>query len=130
MKVKYKGKEVEIPSQYLKGLKGKDRTAQIKSIMEKKKRPKTDFKSKRSGWVVKFEKKYGKKISDEKWIHDNIITRTGQKKIIDKGMGAYYSSGSRPNQTSMSWGRARLASVILGGPARKIDKNIWEKYKK
>ena len=69
-------------------------------------------------------------ISNEKWIHDNIITRTGQRKIIDKGMGAYYSSGSRPNQTPMSWGRARLASVILNGPSRRIDKNIWNKYKR
>ena len=47
MKVKYQGKEYNIPAQYLKGLKGKDRTAQIKSIVEKKKRPKTDFKTKR-----------------------------------------------------------------------------------
>tara|TARA_Y100001937_G_scaffold116670_1_gene168904 strand:+ start:21 stop:416 length:396 start_codon:yes stop_codon:yes gene_type:complete len=130
VKVRYKGKEHDIPAQYLKGLKGEDRKKQIKSILEKKKRPKTDFKSKRSGWVKKFEDKYKHKISDEKWIHDNIITRTGQRKIIDKGMGAYYSSGSRPNQTPMSWGRARLASVILGGPSRKIDKAIWEKYKR
>lgn len=130
VKVRYKGKEHDIPAQYLKGLKGEDRKKQIKSILEKKKRPKTDFKSKRSGWVKKFEDKYKHKISDEKWIHDNIITRTGQRKIIDKGMGAYYSSGSRPNQTPMSWGRARLASVILGGPSRKIDKAIWDKYKR
>ena len=130
MKVKYKGKEYDIPAQYLKGLKGADREAQIKSIVLKKKRPKTDFKSKRSGWVKKFEDKHGHKITDEKWIHDNIITRTGQKKIIDKGMGAYYSSGSRPNQTPHSWGYGRLGSVILGGPARKVDKNIWDKYKR
>jgi hypothetical protein len=130
MKVKYQGKEYNIPAQYLKGLKGKDRTAQIKSIVEKKKRPKTDFKSKRSGWVSKFEKKYGTKITDKKFIHEKIITRTGQQKIIDKGMGAYYSSGSRPNQTPASWGLARLASVILGGPSRRIDKNIWDKYKR
>ena len=130
VKVRYKGKEHDIPAQYLKGLKGEDRKKQIKSILEKKKRPKTDFKSKRSGWVKKFEDKYKHKISDEKWIHDNIITRTGQRKIIDKGMGAYYSSGSRPNQTPMSWGRARLASVILNGPSRRIDKNIWDKYKR
>jgi len=128
-KVKYKGKEYNIPAQYLKGLKGKDRTAQIKSIVEKKDRPKTDFKSKRSGWAKKFEDKYKTKITDKAFIHKNILTRTGQQKIIDKGMGAYYSSGSRPNQTPMSWGLGRLASVILNGPSRKIDKNIWLKYK-
>ena len=130
VKITYKGKSRDVPATYLKGLKGKEREAQIKSIFEGKDRPKTSSPKKRSGWVEKFEKKYGKKISNEKWIHDNIITRTGQRKIIEKGMGAYYSSGSRPNQTPMSWGRARLASVILNGPSRRIDKNIWNIYKR
>ena len=48
---------------------------------------------------------------------------------IKKGMGAYFSSGSRPNQTPQSWSYARLASVIMGGAARKSDKKIWDKYK-
>lgn len=130
VKVSYKGETRNIPAHYLKGLKGKDREKQIKSIFEGKDRPKTAFKSQRSGWVKKFEDKYGVKISNKEWIHKNIITRTGQQKIIDKGMGAYYSSGSRPNQTPTSWGLARLASVILNGPSRRIDKNIWLKYKK
>lgn len=129
MKITYKGETRNVPASYLKGLKGEDRKKQIKSIFEGKFRPKTDFKSKRSGWVKKFEDKYGTKITDKSFIHKNIITRTGQKKIIDKGMGAYFSSGSRPNQTPTSWGLARLASVILNGPSRKIDKNIWDKYK-
>ena len=46
-----------------------------------------------------------------------------------KGMGAYYSSGSRPNQTAESWGLARMYSYILGGPTRKIDDEITQKYK-
>jgi hypothetical protein len=28
------------------------------------------------------------------------------------------------------WARARLASVIMGGKARQVDKAIWDKYKK
>ena len=43
------------------------------------------------------------------------------EKIIQKGEGAYYSSGSRPNQTPQSWGYARLASALTGGPASKVD---------
>jgi hypothetical protein len=129
VKITYKGKSKEVPATYLAGLKGKDRQKQIESIFKEKKRPKTDFKSKRSGWVKKFEDKYKTKITDKAFIHKNIITKTGQQKIIDKGMGAYYSSGSRPNQTPTSWGLARLASVILNGPSRKIDKAIWDKYK-
>ena len=46
------------------------------------------------------------------------------KKIENKGMGAYYSSGSRPNQTAQSWGRARLASSITGGKASAVDLDI------
>lgn len=130
VKVTYKGKTRDIPAQYLKGLKGEDRKKQIKSIFEGTIRPDTKAPQKRSSHVIKFEKKYGKKITDEKFIHENIISRTGQKKIMDKAMGAYFSGGSRPNQTPSSWAYARLASVITGGPARKVDKNIWEKYRK
>tara|TARA_R100000654_G_scaffold6337_3_gene16684 strand:+ start:892 stop:1302 length:411 start_codon:yes stop_codon:yes gene_type:complete len=129
VKITYKGKTRDIPAQYLKGLKGKDRDKQIKSIFEGTIRPTTKAPEKRSSHVIKFEKKYGKKITDEEWIHKNIITRTGQKKIMDKGMGAYFSGGSRPNQTPSSWKYARLASVITGGPARKVDIKIWDKYK-
>lgn len=130
VKITYKGKSRMVPETYMKGLKGYDRQKQIKSIFEGKDRPKTKAPNKRSSWVEKFEKKYKTKITDEDFIHKNIITRTGQKQIIAKGAAAYYTSGSRPNQTPSSWGLARLASVILGGPSRRIDKNIWEKYKK
>lgn len=129
VKITYKGETKDIPSNYLKGLNKTDREKQIKSIFEGKLRPKTKAPEKRSSYVVKFEKKYNKKIDDKDYIHKNIITRTGQKKIMDKGFGAYFSSGSRPNQTPMSWALARLASVIVGGPARKVDKKIWDKYK-
>ena len=41
--------------------------------------------------------------------------------IVKKGEGAFYSSGSRPNQTPQSWGYARLASAITGGKAAGVD---------
>jgi len=43
------------------------------------------------------------------------------RKIVKKGEGAFYSSGSRPNQTPQSWGYARLASAITGGKAAAVD---------
>jgi len=46
------------------------------------------------------------------------------KKIIKKGEGAYFSSGSRPNQTAQSWGIARLASSLTAGKASVIDYSI------
>ncbi len=139
-KKKSKKKDNKIPKHYVAKLSKKDKAKQIKSIKKARKsykkgvyidRPKLkSFKSKRSSWVVKFENKYGKKITNKTFIHNNIITRKGQELIIDKGKGAYYSSGSRPNQTGSSWGYARLASVIMNGPARKYDKKIWDKYKR
>lgn len=52
----------------------------------------------------------------------------GFDEIFDKGKGAYYSSGSRPNTSAHQWGYARVFSVLLGGPSRKIDKKIVDKY--
>ena len=51
----------------------------------------------------------------------------GLREIIRKGEGAYYSSGSRPNQTPQSWGKARLASSITGGNASLVDYSILNK---
>jgi hypothetical protein len=48
------------------------------------------------------------------------------RKILNKGRGAYYSSGSRPNQTAESWARARLASALTGGKAAKVDRKILQ----
>ncbi len=68
-----------------------------------------------------------------KIIPNNMLAkRTGcslsaLKQIVRKGEGAYYSSGSRPNQTSQSWGMARLASAITAGKAAAIDYNILDK---
>ena len=119
------------PKYVPKSLSESDKKKQIKSIKDKSVRPKLkSYTSKRSSWVVKFENKYNTKITDKSFISKNIISKTGIDKILDKGKGAYFSSGSRPNQTPSSWAYARLASVILNGPARKIDKDIWDKYKK
>ena len=49
------------------------------------------------------------------------------RKILSKGQGAYFSSGSRPNQTAHSWGVARLASSITGGKASAVDFKLLSK---
>ena len=90
------------------------------------------FKSKKSQHILNAERIYKLKNLA---VNKELVKKTGCSSkslnaIIKKGQGAYYSSGSRPNQTPMSWGRARLASVIMGGPARRVDKKIWEEHKK
>ena len=120
----------KINSKYVpKGLTSSDRKKQIKSIKEGTDRPKVNYKTKRSSWVVKFEKKYNKKITDLDWISKNLLKRTGINKVLAKGSAAYYNSGSRPNVSVFQWKYARLGSVLLNGPARRVDKNEWEKYK-
>jgi hypothetical protein len=47
--------------------------------------------------------------------------------IVKKGEGAYYSSGSRPNQTAQSWAYARLASALTGGKSAKVDFHLLRK---
>ena len=122
----------KIPKQYIPpSLTQADRKKQEESIRKGTRRPKVEsFKSKRSKHVVAFEKKYGTKITDKAFIYKNIMSKKGVSLVLSKGRGAYFSSGSRPNQTPASWSNARLASVIMGGPARKVDKAIWDKYKK
>ena len=135
VKITYQGKSKMVPKNYVEGLKGNDRRKQIKSIFEGTFRPQTKFKSKPSSWTEKFNKKYGKEIDKMKGGRSkrNIAKITGIPfKAIDevfkKGEGAYYSAGSRPNQTPQSWAYARVYSYILGGNARKIDAAITKKY--
>ena len=130
VKIVFKGKTKYVPKTYLPDtLSAGDKKKQIKSIFEKTERPVVKFKEKRSSWAEKFEKKYKTTIRDTDFIDKNILKKAGQEKIIMKGKGAYYSSGSRPNQNAFSWGYGRLASVIMNGPSRKLDIKIWDKYK-
>ena len=94
------------------------------------------FQSKTSSYVKEVKEKLGVPMNINK-IADKL-TRTDKREkevkrglelIMMKGKGAYYSSGSRPNQTAFSWGLGRIGSVLTGGPSRKIDKKIVEKYK-
>ena len=92
-------------------------------------RPKVQsYKHKPSKHILKARKTY--KIQDIKPSKE-LAKKTGCSidalaKIVNKGEGAYYSSGSRPNQTAQSWGYARLASAITGGKSAAIDFNILE----
>ena len=127
-----------LPTQYTRGLSKKDKKKQLKNLKTAKRsykrgkyvpRPKLkSFKEKKSSWTQKFHKlhpnaKTLKQISDVTGIPKGALSA-----VKKKGMGAYYSSGSRPNQTAESWGLARMYSYILGGPTRKIDHHITEKY--
>jgi hypothetical protein len=122
---------MKLPKKYVPdSLTEKEKREQIKSIKEKKDRPNQEKKTKRSSHTIAFEKKYGTTIMDDAFIEKNIISKAGKDLILKKGVGAYYNAGSRPFVSVGQWSRARLASVIMGGKAREVDRKIWEKYKK
>ena len=86
----------------------------------------SSFKNKKSSHVLRAKQLY--KV-DEIAPTANLSKKTkckitGLREIFKKGQGAYYSSGSRPNQTAHSWGYARLASALTGGPASMVDFHI------
>jgi hypothetical protein len=84
------------------------------------------FQSKTSSHILKARKMYGvNKIgATNELAKKSGCSKIALAKIINKGAGAYYSSGSRPNQTAQSWGVARLASALTSGKAGAVDYDI------
>jgi len=130
---------MKINLRYLpKRLTKKDKKIQAKQLIKSRKLYKqgkyftrknvSSFKSKKSQHIVKAEKLYGvSKIGPTNELSKATgCSKQSLAKIINKGAGAYYSSGSRPNQTAQSWGIARLASAITSGKAAAVDYNILE----
>ena len=133
-------KLIKYPMRYLpKVLTKKDKKAQIKMLLKSKKlylkkkyytrKRLASYKSKKSNHILNARKIYH---IENITPNAELALKTGCKlsalnQIVKKGEGAYYSSGSRPNQTATSWGLARLASSITAGKAAAVDYDIIEK---
>jgi hypothetical protein len=131
---------MKIPIRYLpKRLTRKDKSKQIRMLMRSRRLYKNNkyytrkqipsYKSKTSNHIVDARRIYKILNVDP---NKELASKTGctlsaLHKIVSKGEGAYFSSGSRPNQTAQSWGIARLASSITGGKSAAVDYNIIEK---
>lgn len=131
---------MKIPIRYLpKNLSKKDKKKQVSMLLKSRKLYKKNkyftrkkvasYKSKVSNHVLTARKIYGiENIKPSKELASKTGCTIGAlKKIVNKGAGAYFSSGSRPNQTAQSWGLARLASSITGGKAAAVDFDIINK---
>jgi hypothetical protein len=133
-------KLTKIPIRYLpKSLSRKDKKTQLKMLLKSKKlyaknkyytRTRlSSYKNKKSNHILNARKIYNiQNITPNK----ELSLKTGcklsaLKQIVKKGEGAYYSSGSRPNQTAKSWGLARLASSLTSGKAATVDYDIITK---
>jgi hypothetical protein len=126
------------PKKYTARLSRKDKKKQLTQLKKLKKayskgnyldRPRLQsYKKKESGWTSTFHKLYPLAKTMKQISKAVNIPEKALKEVIKKGKGAYYSSGSRPNQTATSWGKARMYAYILGSPTRKYDHHITEKY--
>lgn len=133
-------KTIKLPMRYLpKSLSKKDKKSQIKMLMKskqlyKKKKYYTrkkvaSFKNKKSNHILNARKIYNiQNITPNKELSEKTgCSLNAMNQIVKKGEGAYYSSGSRPNQTAKSWGLGRLASALTSGKASAIDYDIINK---
>jgi hypothetical protein len=84
------------------------------------------FTSKTSKHILRARKLYSIKniIPSKELSRASGCPMSVLKGIVKKGEGAYYSSGSRPNQTAQSWAYARLASALTGGKSARIDYHL------
>lgn len=133
-------KKIKVPIRYLPfRLTQKDKQKQVRSLMKSRKMYKRGKYYTRPK-IASFKSKPSKHIRNAQRIYNvehitpsaALAKATGcsidaLKHIVRKGEGAYYSSGSRPNQTAQSWGLARLASSITAGKSAAVDYNILEK---
>jgi len=133
-------KTVRFPMRYVpKGLSRGDKKKQIRMLLasrrvynKNKYLPRSklaSFHNRKSGHVANAKQLYRvSSLTPSK----TLAAKTGcslsaLKKIVNKGEGAFYSSGSRPNQTPESWGLARLGSALTSGKAAAVDYAILEK---
>ena len=130
---------VKVPIRYLPTrLTRKDKKKQAKMLLKSRKLYKqqqyftrkkvSSFKSKPSPHIADAIRIYKLKQGNVKPSKE-LSEATGcsmqvLNKIVQKGEGAYFSSGSRPNQSAQSWGLARLASSVTGGKAAAVDYKI------
>ena len=131
---------MRFPIRYIpKTLTKKDKKAQMKMLLTSKKLYKkhkyytrnkvASYKSKKSKHILRARNIYNiDKIAPTKELSVKSGCKiSALKQIVKKGEGAYYSSGSRPNQTPQSWGLARLASALTGGKSAIVDYDIIQK---
>jgi len=92
-------------------------------------KPLSSYKNKTSKHILNARKIYGIEhiVPSAELANKTGCSVEALNQIVSKGEGAYFSSGSRPNQTAQSWGLARLASALTSGKSAAVDYNILEK---
>ena len=130
---------MNLPVRYLpSNLSSKDKKKQLQMLLKSRKMYKKhnyftrkrlpSYKMKTSKHITRAKKIYNvdKILPNKELSRKTGCSLESLKKIVNKGEGAYFSSGSRPNQTAQSWGYARLGSAITGQKAAAVDYSIIE----
>lgn len=124
----------------------------IRDDMEKKAREKPGFKPKKSRYTDADMQEESPLDEELNLILGDVLeegglnakTRAALKKkaessnaplgaltaVYRKGLGAFYSSGSRPGMGAHQWAMARVNSFLKGGKARNVDKSQWAQVQK
>ena len=72
-----------------------------------------------------------KQATIDKYAKSSGISKGTLAKVYKRGLGAYYSSGSRPKTSSHAWAMGRVKSFVTGkGGARKADADLLKGKKK
>ncbi len=122
----------------------------IRDEMEKQAREKPGFKHRRSKYTDPDESKqpadYPPVMSENDDLDEGINEKTRKAlkakaekhnaplgaltTVYRKGLGAFYSSGSRPGMSAHGWAMARVNSFLKGGKARQVDAAQWKSVQK
>ena len=66
-----------------------------------------------------------KEATLKKYAKSSGISKGTLAKVYKRGLGAYYSSGSRPGVSAHAWAAGRVRSFATGkGGARKADADL------
>lgn len=66
-----------------------------------------------------------KEATLKKYAKSSGISKGTLAKVYKRGLGAYYSSGSRPGTSAHAWAAGRVRSFATGkGGARKADADL------
>ena len=75
--------------------------------------------------------KSGKAAVIAKYAKSSGVSKSTLSKVYSRGLGAYYSSGSRAGVSAHQWAAGRVKSFATGkGGARKADKDLLRGGKK
>lgn len=146
----------KINPDYLKGLNKSEKAEMRREIKHFAKKDHTDKSAYPDDWTAdkkyrdrkkgkiptskhtdKYHQMYGESVIEEDSNVDTALKNKAEKTgfklsvlraVYNRGLAAW-RTGHRPGVAQHQWAMGRVNSFITGGPARKVDKDLWDKRK-